>query len=71
MSAIALANEVSVGVKPACLQEEIKGMRVDIQALPDRIVSALRREVIFAAAAIGAAILLGDLGRWVYRTFLK
>jgi hypothetical protein len=51
--------------------EEIKAFRADVQALPERITSALRREVITAAVSIGMIILLGDLVRWEYNTFLK
>ncbi len=56
---------------PDAFLQEIRGMRADIQALPDKITSALRRQVIEAAIYIGAIVLLSDFARWVYRTFLK
>ena len=56
---------------PDAFLQEIKGMRADIQALPDKVVSALRRQVIEAAVYIGTIVLLADLARWLYRTFVK
>ena len=51
--------------------QELKALRKDVQDLPDRIISALRREAIFLAAILGALVLLNDLWQWVHKNFLR
>lgn len=51
--------------------QEIKALRKDVQELPDRITSSLRREVIFLAAALGAIVLLNDFWQWLHKNFLR
>ena len=53
------------------LLKELRAIRSEFQNFPERIVKALRQEVITACVVIGALVLLGDLGRWIYHSFLK
>jgi hypothetical protein len=56
---------------PDEILQEIKGLRGDIQALPERIVSVLAKEVKREARYLWLAVVILVLFDWLFRTLWK